>query len=50
MDVSPENAFLKFGEWRLFEDVEICNLLGNKSGHDSLAHYFMWQDKFKNCL
>ncbi len=34
MDVSPDTAYAKFGEWRPFSDTEVFELIGKRAGHD----------------
>ena len=45
MDVSPDTAFERFGEWRPFADHEIYDILSSRKGHDQLEFYFNYQQK-----
>ena len=54
MDVSPDTAFAKFGEWRPFADHEIYDILSSRKGHDPLEWYKEYQrqlaEKRRNSL
>lgn len=43
MDVSPDTAYEKLGEWRPFADHEIYDILNLRSGHDDLEFYYEYQ-------
>ncbi len=44
MDVSPDTAFAKLGQWRPFSDREIYDILGQRKGHDAVQFYHDYQD------
>lgn len=54
MDVSPENAYEKLGDWRAFTDEEVYWLVGKRNGHDPVCFYHAYQEnwvaKFKEKL